>query len=252
MRFRLTYDGSLKAASQSDTRSKEKWAIRKALEPQLSELWMVHPALQGHQLGYPARRVKHDDGSFATAAFGIEDRRERLREPIEIAGHLFLPLVRDALKLSCSLDILFLRKGTAGSVVTHGGDLDNRIKVLFDGLRLPTRDEMENGGVLDVSPFHCLLEDDRQISSLGVRTDRLLSRPNASSHDVRLIIDVIISPSLVEILTPDSWAISSMPFPALWSSFRNGQNAAAVPRKSAPSCYQVYRRVRCRRSCKTA
>jgi hypothetical protein len=46
MRFRLTYDGSLKSGGNS-TRSKEKWDIRTAIEPQLAELWDVTPPCWG-------------------------------------------------------------------------------------------------------------------------------------------------------------------------------------------------------------
>ena len=115
MRFHLTYDGSLKAASQSDTRADEKWNIRCPLDPQLAELWTLHPALLGKQMlysGYPPKEVALS-----------KQNREQLRQPIVVNGHPFVPLVRGSRYLSCSLDILFLRKGAAGSVITNSGDL---------------------------------------------------------------------------------------------------------------------------------
>lgn len=39
MKFTLTYDGELPSATSSNTRTKEKWEIRKTLHPQLAELW---------------------------------------------------------------------------------------------------------------------------------------------------------------------------------------------------------------------
>jgi hypothetical protein len=81
-----------------------------------------------------------------------------------------------------------------------GGDIDNRIKVLFDGLRMPEHTP-ELGGVpleVDENPFFCLLEDDSLITSVTVTTDRLLLEKNAEEkpNDVHLIIHVtVLNPS---------------------------------------------------------
>jgi hypothetical protein len=85
-------------------------------------------------------------------------------------------------------------------LVTNGGDIDNRIKVLLDGLRMPNTDG-EMGGFLidsDEHPFFCLLEDDRLVSSISVTTDRLVTRMRAEEHihDVLLVIRVtMVNPS---------------------------------------------------------
>ena len=39
-------------------------------------------------------------------------------------------------------------------------------------------------------PIYTLLEDDGLISTVEVQTHRLLSRPNVSEHEVRLVIEV--------------------------------------------------------------
>lgn len=187
MRFHLTYDGSLKAASRSNSRTSEKWDVRKHLEPQLAEFWTIHPALLGKQMLYAV--------SALTEKTFSEQRREQLRAPILVGGRPFIPLVRRSLYLGAALDILFLRKGDAGSVV-EDGDLDNRLKVLLDGLTVPTENEMPHAGDLPEPPFHCLLEDDRLITAMAVRTGRLLTRLHAPSDEVRLIIDVVVSPMM--------------------------------------------------------
>lgn len=132
---------------------------------------------------------------------GLDRSRAALLSPTTVSGHNFLPLVRSSLYLTCTLDILFLRKQPPGSVVSHGGDLDNRIKTLFDGLRMPTKDEVRGAGLIEADPFHCLLEDDQLVSSLTVHTDRLLTRPDSPADDVRLIIDVVVSPTRIQIET---------------------------------------------------
>ena len=49
MEFRLVYQGNLPAAGGGGgaSRLNEKQAIRRALHPQLRELWQTHPALLG-------------------------------------------------------------------------------------------------------------------------------------------------------------------------------------------------------------
>ena len=107
--------------------------------------------------------------------------------------------MRSSLALQCKLDILFLRKDGLGSLVTNAGDLDNRIKILFDGLRMPITDaEMSKMPKIDLSkPFYTFLEDDILISGFSVTTDRLLSKLNSEKDDVLLVIDVLVTPSMI-------------------------------------------------------
>jgi hypothetical protein len=70
-----------------------------------------------------------------------------------------------------------------------GGDLDNRLKTLFDALSVPNPDQIVDDKTID-DPIHCLLEDDSLITKIDVDSQRLLSRPNASKHEVQLIIEV--------------------------------------------------------------
>jgi hypothetical protein len=96
--------------------------------------------------------------------------------------------------VACALDILFLRRDGPGALVKSGGDIDNRVKVLFDALRMPqTCDEVcGEKPAQDEEPFYCLLEDDKLISSVRVDTNWLLTPPSAGEriHDVHLIIRV--------------------------------------------------------------
>ena len=161
---------------------------------------MVKPALQGFAEAYatmgntaggvPMMKVAPGTGS-------VQANMNRLRQPTVIAGHGYLPLVRNDLFLTCTLDILFLRRGKAGDVYS-AGDLDNRIKNLFDGLRLPEGNEPRPAG-LDASPLFCLLEDDKLITSFSVRSDRLLTRGSDDESSVVLVIDVVVTPTRVKV-----------------------------------------------------
>jgi hypothetical protein len=164
MKFTLTFDGELRS---NGTRA-EKWKIRQHLHPQLQELWSIHPPLQTLKRDLP-----------------------NLCAEIERGGRRFLPLVRDTLALRCSLKILFLRKEDAGRVY-QGGDLDNGIKTLFDGLSVPNKDQVIPDQTIN-DPIYCLVEDDALITGLEISTHRLLSQPAASKHEVRLIIEVDVS-----------------------------------------------------------
>lgn len=201
MRFRLTYDGELKAEGKS-TRGPEKWAIRNHLHPQLAELWELHPALLGKTFAYanpPPTTVKAANPPTPIVMPSASERlRAQLRIPVNVGGAPFLPLVRHAQFLTCSLDILFLRKQARGSLISEGGDLDNRIKTFLDGLTVPTQGQLACGSPCE-TPLYCLLEDDQLISDFSVRTDRLLTRPGSSASEVRLIVDVVVKVSQMQI-----------------------------------------------------
>jgi hypothetical protein len=104
---------------------------------------------------------------------------------------VFAPLVSQAegWEAVVELEILFLRPSKPGELIRHGGDLDNRIKVLFDGLRMPQNDcEIPSGDkpITGEVPFYCLLQDDALITSFSVKTAQLLA-PQSPDH-VELII----------------------------------------------------------------
>jgi hypothetical protein len=171
LEFRLVYEGPLPAQKSGGKgcRLAEKHAIRKALHPQLRELWSQVPGLS-HNLDFFAGKFRRD-------------------------GFNYVPLINAVASSPrwCKLDILFLRRDAPGNLISSGGDIDNRIKVLFDGLRM-TSDLTELGGAVpgpDEDPFFCLLQDDRAIIEVNITTDRLLtpSAPNRV-HDVALVIRV--------------------------------------------------------------
>jgi hypothetical protein len=184
--FRLTYDGSLKAASQSDTRRLDKHRMRCVFSRQLFNLFANRDVLT----------KQFDEPSLWKTL-------KRYRR-----GHFrCLPIVRADLHLVCDLDILFLRRENPGSLVCAGGDLDNRIKVLFDALRVP-QDDNEVRGIRPESgeedqPLACLTEDDKLITGFRCTTDRLLEPANsaAEENNVRLIINVEVKATK---LTPEN------------------------------------------------
>lgn len=190
MRFRLIYDGPL-GTQGSNHAFDDKWNIRNQLHSQLVDLWKSHPALREWHMGYypPVENAQPEQQSHT------KDWAKQF-PPIND----YLPLVRQQIGMICSLDILFLRQTPKGSIISQSGDLDNRIKVLFDGLQMPQNDAEKKGQTVDDKPFHCLLENDALITSFAVRSDRLLARKDDKQNHAVLVIDVTVAPVMT------SWA----------------------------------------------
>jgi len=192
LEFRLTYGGLVLGASRSDTRVRHKHDIRRAFHPQLRRWWDVTPALDA-MFDPPAESLNFNRNEW-------NKRRDTLPQRFQCGGYRFVPLVTADLGLICGIDILFLRPDAPGSLI-QSGDIDNRLKTIFDALRMPGPDAVELGGNTPAegeNPFYCLLQDDRLISRVSVETDILLqptSHENANNpNDARLLITVKLKP----------------------------------------------------------
>jgi hypothetical protein len=200
MRFTLTYEGPL-SASGNKPKPREVWQIRRALHPQLNEPWLVHPALKNLHITaqvpksgatFFAERYDTDapDASYHRGIpLGGPDRIN-LCAPIQRNGSEFIPLVRSSLYLICGLRIIFLRKEDPGSLIKQGGDIDNRLKTLFDALKIPDEGDVPEDNKRE--PLYTLLESDSLISDVAVETDRLLTKPDAKANEVHLLIQVAV------------------------------------------------------------
>ena len=123
--FRLLYQGML----YSNGSVADKFLIRRQLHPQLRRLWSEHPLLRNEceRIGAP-HLLPTAEEAFQCGIKTIANTR--------INGFTFLPLARKGLFLRCSLDVLFLRREKPGRVFMNG-DIDNRLKTLFDALQMP-------------------------------------------------------------------------------------------------------------------
>lgn len=192
MKLALTYRGELRAKGSPQ----RKWDIRKQIAPQLAEFWRLSPSL-GHLLemrylpngGYSKKTERHHSSPSKIVTTPNEYEFIDLCAPIGKGSRTFLPLVRDSLAVQCGLKILFMRQEEPGRIY-QGGDMDNRLKTLLDALSVPTLEQVIQDDEPD--PVHCLLEDDRLVTRLDVDTQRLLSAPGASKHEVNLVIEVDI------------------------------------------------------------
>lgn len=152
MEFRLKYEGPLKTNGSKN----HKHAIRTVFHNQLKELW-EHPPLKAYK----------------------EELDKDVKPPIftkKVGDYRFAYIISYGLELAAEIDILLMRPEAPGKIISSG-DIDNRLKTLFDALRcpnnsdeLPTDIEPSN----NEDPFFCLMEDDSLITRVTVTCDRLL------------------------------------------------------------------------------
>ena len=85
-----------------------------------------------------------------------------------------------------------LRPELPGQTLIVGGDIDNRLKTLFDALRIPKVGETAEPQEGGISPFYCLLQDDSLINHISVTTDILLL--DVDPNHVQLVVFVNLWP----------------------------------------------------------
>jgi hypothetical protein len=156
MRFVLHYRGPLRGNGRDKKHIHE---VRRVFHPQMKKLWEQDVLTSG---------IKAT--TYARDAFE------------------FVPLVSAERFAIAELSVMLLRPGPPGNLLTQGGDIDNRLKTLFDALAIPRHQESLPSGAApteDESPFYCLLEDDSLVTSFSVRAEQLLE-PGVDESEVDL------------------------------------------------------------------
>ena len=156
MRLVLHYRGELRANGAPA----HKHDLRRMFHRQLKRLWSQKPLSERPEWLKP----KYPEGVNYSLLHQFE-------------GFTFVPLVSDEMNAVAELSITILRPEPPGSVITQGGDIDNRLKTLFDALTMPRHSTAIPKGVVPASdeiPFFCLLKDDNLVTAVSVRTEQLL------------------------------------------------------------------------------
>jgi hypothetical protein len=162
MDFRLVYQGLLNGTGNRSA-SGNKHSIRRYFHRQLVNLWKTNPILRACSgIDVPLRGFMP---AFNSAALMNAHTRGNKR---------YLPLVCDENGLSCSLEILLLRRDLGTVLVS--GDLDGRVKTLIDALTIPVIGEAAEEG--DEDPLYCLMSDDKLVYEVKVRADHLFAEPD--------------------------------------------------------------------------
>lgn len=165
MRFTLTYQGPLPSKGNSP----QKKVIRDYLSPQVERLW--------HK-----EEFRLDKSELASEA--VKTLRDRQ----------YIPLVERGKYLEADLSVLLLRRDDPASLFVSGGDLDNRMKTLFDALQTPqSAQECGEDPTVDDEvrlPLYTVVEDDRLITGLTVRSERWLTEGHLD--EVLVVLDVTL------------------------------------------------------------
>lgn len=177
MKIHLFYEGRLRSGNSADVA--HKMALRRAFHPQLKTLW-EEEAFE-HFRTKPDVYTLDPDCPFASVT--------RLTK--RVGDFTFLPIVSSTLKLTAALKLTLLRPSAPGGVLANSGDIDNQMKTLLDGLRVPSAPNeipRNDSPQADESPIFCLFEDDRLVTDLSIETGRLLT-PSADRNDVVVLIE---------------------------------------------------------------
>ena len=150
MEFFLSYIGPISTTAHA----KMKMKLRREFSPQLSNL---------------RDYLKERDVPYE---LGFQHENRRLVE-----NFVFHPLVSVNSGKVIELKFTILTENEAGHHLTYNtGDIDNQLKVLLDGLRMPnnkneTREERPHA---DGEVLYCLMEDDSLVKKVEVENDKLL------------------------------------------------------------------------------
>ena len=201
VQFRLAYRGRLPADGGKKP-LELKHEIREQLHPQLQDLCARTPALLrlvAGMIGEVPRKNYNRFPELQTLYDQTNPDLSAIAAKYHFGEFQFVPIVLGAMKMVCELDILFLRRERPGSLMSkpkdeYGGDLDNRLKILLDALRLPREAKEVPPGARPTAhqtPFLCLLEDDSLITRFQVESDTLLGGEPGDPKDVDLAIKVM-------------------------------------------------------------
>ena len=175
MHFVLHYNGELHA----NGRPLEKQRIRRHFHAQLSKIVQSIPSLKWLHTEEKPDFTDKEDHKWQEYVSVAEK---------EVSGFNFRAIVKKG--MVCELDIKLLRPEPPGQIVTQAGDLDNRLKTLFDSLCIPPHENQIPEGDIPAeneSPLFCLLEDDNLISKVTIGTDTFWEDAVSPSQVVLLI-----------------------------------------------------------------
>ena len=165
MKIDLEFKGGL-PSGQGGNHSDTKQELRLAFSPQLRRKWRDSP-----QLSF----WNHDDPtSFPLATKGPYHYELDQDNPspflrADVCGYYAIPLVSWHNRLACELAVTIVGDTRSAAEAIGAGDLDNRLKVLFDGLRIPRGPQEVPGTMFGKDePLYCLLEDDSLIHKFSV------------------------------------------------------------------------------------
>jgi hypothetical protein len=194
----LHYEGPL--PTESAHRVAAKHIIRKEFHGQLLAFCKAHPVLNqwpgilAVTINDEDRKVRSILKEFPLKGTVIQFPEWAVFGIARVGPYACVPLVTRKWSSIVHVKVQFYRREQPGAIL-QGGDIDARLKTLFDALRMPH----EANQITDAPEgaderLFCLLEDDSLITSVAVETHRLWQppRPGGKESDVRIVAHVDI------------------------------------------------------------
>jgi hypothetical protein len=191
MKLSLFYRGPLK----SNADAKTKHILRKHFHDQLRRAIEYSPYFVAHKHSWI--------GGMFSGFSELNSEKSGDHQFLALAGnHVVGVDTSKKANSTVELDITMLRPGPSGLLLTGGGDIDNRLKTLFDALQIPDENQAKRLTSSDIpsSPMCCLMSDDKLITDVRVSTGQLLDVDD-NSVEVVLIITAIIHGGLNKVDT---------------------------------------------------
>lgn len=169
MEFYLKYQGVLK----SNASPHDKHILRKNFHKQL-KCWIEADENLNCRKNWSLEQPKTED-------------EKQMYCILQKENFQFAPLISSKLFLLAEIDITLLWPDLPGQIIGNG-DIDNKLKTLLDALSCPPHSNQLKGLSPEESetPFYCLLEDDKLIQNLNVRTHTLLETKDKKEFFVLL------------------------------------------------------------------
>jgi len=190
MEFTLRYRGPLPPHSVREKRVPEKQSVRRHIHAQLETLWATDPRLV--KINPKTLQASIRKG----AAFDVQRPivgDDKFFYRYSLGGFDFIPLINTPSEARCHLAIRLYCANAPGNIIFDGGDLDNRLKTLFDALRMPLdEDQLGESAATNGETLFCLLESDRLITKVSVESIRLLGPIPEDRSYAELDIDVTV------------------------------------------------------------
>jgi hypothetical protein len=184
MNVTLTYRGALVGSDDRRTRVAAKHSLRLVFHEQLEDLWQTdgrfsaidastlqEPTLTEGPKGHPVLDVSRPINTQAGWFY-----RYKVRD------RFFIPLINEPRQAQCHLAIQLHSRMKGGGGIFAGGDLDNRMKTLFDSLRMPHNENELPDPLGGPEHIYCLLDDDQRITKVSVESIPLWG-PKRSDED---------------------------------------------------------------------
>jgi len=172
MELYLKYEGILK----SNADPKEKHRLRKHFHSQIKRFVESDEHLKNKKCWQLESFLKQDPNEMNAIS--------------KKGDFYFASLISSKLHLLAEINHTILWHDLPGQIIGQG-DIDNKLKTLFDALSCPPHESQitglkpENGE----EPFFCLLEDDKLIQNVNIRTHTLLEN-NVDKRDIFVLIHV--------------------------------------------------------------